>query len=195
MAHLTPETFVDLLDGTRTDESEPHLAACAECRRQLAGLRAASADVSDMEVPEPSPLFWTHLSARVRNAIEAEPRGVAAWFHGWSWRVASVAAIGALALFAATLVVRDIRLTSSRPSGIAELELPVADTAVAAVLPAEDASFGLVADLAGDLDWEAAVAATLPARGGVERAVADLTEPERVELQRLLTDALEHSGA
>ena len=195
MAHLTPETFVDLLDGTRADHSEPHLAVCVECQRQLAGLRAASADVSGIEVPEPPSVFWNHLSARVRDAIEAEPRGLSAWFHGWTWQAGGLAAVGVLALLAAMLVVRDIGPASSRPREVAALPADTADAAATVVVPAEDDSFGLVADLAGDLDWEAAVEATLPARGGVERAVADLTEPERVELQRLLTDALEHSGA
>ena len=43
------------------------------------------------EVPEPSPLFWDHFSARVRDAVAAEgaPRRAAlfGWsgVSGWSW--------------------------------------------------------------------------------------------------------------
>lgn len=189
MAHLAPETFVDLVDGTRADASEPHLATCAECRLQLAELRALTVEVSTVDVPEPSPLFWNHLSARVRDAVEAEPRGVAAWFHGWNWRTATVAGAAAVVLLAAALVVRDIGPASPRAGDAAPPT--VVETTVASEPLADDEPFGLVADLAGDLDWESAVEATLPARGGIERAVADLTEPERAELQRLLTDALE----
>ena len=61
---------------------------------------------------------------------------------------------------------------------------------------ADDPSLALVADLTGQLD-PGAVAETgwTSHAGGVEEAVANLTGDERVELQRLLKEALEKQGA
>src|SRR6185436_8662720 len=39
---------------------------------QLDELRAMLAAARDVDVPEPSPLFWDHLSARVSEAVAAE---------------------------------------------------------------------------------------------------------------------------
>jgi hypothetical protein len=51
-------------------------------------------------------------------------------------------------------------------------------------------------DLAGDLDWDAAVEAGLAgSAGGVDRAVFDLSLDERRELARLLKAELARSGA
>ena len=70
---------------------------------------------AEVEVPEPSPLFWKHLSERVREAVAAE--GVAAiavpaW--GWaralpSWRGWAVAGVAAAVMIS-------IYVTTPRPS-------------------------------------------------------------------------------
>jgi hypothetical protein len=64
------------------------------------------------------------------------------------------------------------------------------------VLPADDPSWDLMTDLAGGLDWDAAVEAglTTPA-GGIDRAVFDLSADERRRLRRLLQAELAGSGA
>ena len=51
---------------------------------QLARAARDDGGVAEVEVPEPSPLFWDHLSARVRDAVAAEPArrwwsGVRSW--------------------------------------------------------------------------------------------------------------------
>ena len=56
MAHLTADQFVDVADGVLADSDMPHLASCADCRRQLADLRAMMTEAADVEAPEPSPL-------------------------------------------------------------------------------------------------------------------------------------------
>src|SRR4051812_25341843 len=96
--HLQPGEFVDLAEGTRTASSAPHLAGCEACRQQLAELKAMMSAASDVAVPEPSPLFWEHFSARVREAVEED--GVPARSF-WTWpRVAMplAAAMAALVL-------------------------------------------------------------------------------------------------
>ena len=61
---------------------------------------------------------------------------------------------------------------------------------------ADDASLGLIAGLAGDLDWDATVEAGLSTRAGaVDRAVLELSASERVELRRILKEELSRSGA
>ena len=86
MTHLYPDTFVDLLDGTLAASAVPQLASCDTCRQQLANLRVTWQAAADVEVPEPSPLFWDHLSARVHDAVSAEMQPRAAWWRiDWSW--------------------------------------------------------------------------------------------------------------
>jgi hypothetical protein len=69
--HLKPEELVDVAEGSRAGSSVPHLAACDECRRQLAELRAMMSAARDVDVPEPPPVFWNQFSIRVREAIAA----------------------------------------------------------------------------------------------------------------------------
>src|SRR5256885_17264553 len=70
--HLNADELVDLAEGARPESSTPHLAACPQCRAQLAELRATMSAVADVHVPEPSPLFWDHFSQRVHDAAAAE---------------------------------------------------------------------------------------------------------------------------
>jgi hypothetical protein len=61
---------------------------------------------------------------------------------------------------------------------------------------ADDASLALLADLTGDLDWDDAMAAGISVRAGeTDTVLADLTELERAELERLLNEAMRSSGA
>ncbi|HMJ87729.1 MAG TPA: hypothetical protein VK504_31355, partial [Vicinamibacterales bacterium] len=70
--HLQPDELIDLAEGTRAESSATHLAECAVCRLQLEELKAMLSTAADVDVPEPSPLFWDHFSARVRQAVDAE---------------------------------------------------------------------------------------------------------------------------
>src|SRR6476469_3139983 len=73
--HLNTDELVDIAEGTRTEAAAPHLASCEPCRAQLCELRAMIAAAKDVDVPEPSPLFWDHLSARVSEAVAADRAG------------------------------------------------------------------------------------------------------------------------
>jgi hypothetical protein len=70
--HLNADDLVELAEGARPESSAPHLAACPQCRAQLDELRAAMSALADLDVPEPSPLFWDHFSQRVHDAVAAE---------------------------------------------------------------------------------------------------------------------------
>lgn len=202
MRHLTEEGLVDLAEGTRPEISSPHLASCATCQRALAELRSLFASAADVEVPEPSPLFWDHFSARVREAVDAERQmPVAAatgrWLSWPPWPVfASIGAVAALLLVAAL---------SWLPVGNSGAPVNVrggsdADEAVqgaAEILSLrDDPSLSLLADLTGDLDWDGVAAAGLtPRAGAVDGLVAALNREQRQELQRLLQEALSTPGA
>lgn len=50
------------------------------------------------DVPEPSPLFWNHLSARVRDAVAVEPIPRSWWMMYWRPVAASFVTLGLLAI-------------------------------------------------------------------------------------------------
>ena len=60
----------------------------------------------------------------------------------------------------------------------------------------DDAALSLLADLTSGMDWEAtAEAGLVPAVGAVDSVVLALSVEERLELHRLLQEALGASGA
>jgi hypothetical protein len=188
MAHLTRDQLLDVADGTRTDSDFAHLQSCAVCVRQLAGLRDAIQEAKGVTVPEPSPLFWDHLSARVRRAVAEDDRSAVRPAYWWRW-AAAVAALGALVLVIRPLSTRGIPDTPSAVS---------ADLTPQNNLRAfdDDPALALLADLSAGLDWEAAAEAGLvPARDALDSVVFDLSDEERVELHRLLQEALAGAGA
>jgi hypothetical protein len=71
MTHLSPDERLALIESAGAPE-HPHLSACARCRAEVEEGRAALGDARLSEVPEPSPLFWEHLSARVSERMAAE---------------------------------------------------------------------------------------------------------------------------
>jgi anti-sigma factor RsiW len=72
--------LMDLLsDETGNDpalaETRSHVAQCAECKQELAGLQSTMAMLDAWEAPEPSPYFNARMSALLRAEREAEPAG------------------------------------------------------------------------------------------------------------------------
>ena len=160
MSHFTSEQLIGLAEhaGARLSESQTlHLHECVECQQQVADLRAMMDAVADVTVPEPSPLFWDHFSARVRDAVAAEQNPAPFGTAPWSWIRAKALWVGGamIAVLAVAVIVRVDRNAPSPPLSSATS----ATEAAVLVDPfgaAEDASLSLVADLAADLDWEAA---------------------------------------
>lgn len=196
--HLSPAAFVDLLDGTTSEAAVSHLDVCAACRDQLAALRALHTEVDRTEVPEPSPLFWDHLSARVRDAVAAESTPTSWWGGGW-WRAVAVAGTMVLVLLlvaprmwqrppAAASGATDQAMVSQEPSSAGSATVAPDDAAA-------DDTLEFVSNLAGEVDWDAAVDAGLVEPGTADLALAQMDSNERVELQRLLQAALTKGGA
>jgi len=194
--HLQPDELIDLAEGTRAESSATHLAECAVCRLQLEELKATMSAAADVDVPEPSPLFWDHFSARVRQAVDAEGAPRRSF---WTWpRVAIPAVSVATAVLAVAVTLNrggsgNTPLPTVVPAPVA---LPVASVDLLAdPQSAGDTALTLVAELSSDMDFETARDAGLAARGSAEHAVTHLTGSELRELQRLLQEELARSGA
>jgi hypothetical protein len=197
MNHLSPDTLLDLAEGARNERAEAHLAACETCRRDCHELGATLALAKIADVPEPSPLFWDHLSSRISEAVAREGKPApAGWLGQIPWRLAGAAGT-LVTVLAVALILRSTPPPPTTQSGAAA---PGAEVALAPseaqATPGDDASLSLLVDLAGDLEWDAAAEAGLTVRGGVaERAVDDLSHDERVTLLRMLRDAMDGKGA
>jgi hypothetical protein len=196
MAHLSPDQLLDVAEETRTEREFPHLEACAVCASQLADLRSAIAAATEVQAPEPSPLFWDHLSARIRTAVAEDNRAARSftWTGRAWWQWAAAAAVLGVML----LIIWPGSSRVAAPGG-------GSDPAVASVEPGpveegrafdDDPAWALLADLSSGLDWDDAVEAGLvPAERSVESMVFALSAEERVELHRLLQEALAKAGA
>lgn len=186
MRHLTSEQLVDLAEGVRAELSMPHLQSCEACRSKLAGLRATLAAAGEVDVPEPSPLFWDHLSARVHRAVEAErAHGTPTFGRWWSWRTAPLW-VGSLAVVVLAVAFATRGRVSEAPAPAGAIAVVVESHAEVPDI-ADDPSLSLVADLVTDLDWDAAVEAGLTTHLGVDDdVVTELSDGERRELHRLL---------
>ena len=131
------------------------------------------------EVPEPSPLFWHHLSARVREAVADEPIARAWWSLYWRPLVAVVGSVG----FAVFLLLR-----TSAPAAPAAPATPVAPSAVDQVADAEVGEMWRMIEVAAPKVEMESVRDTglMPSRYATDQAIEALTPSEREALVRLL---------
>lgn len=182
--HLTPDEFVSVADGNEAPQMQEHLAACRSCQEEVARLKALLVDLEATPVPEPSPLFWDHFSARVRHAtLDLEPPAGGAdssWWWTRGWR--PLAMVGALAGAVALAVVLGPGSVSRAPESI------VADAAPSAAIIAfeEDGTWDLVVGLASELEWTDVRAAVVPRSGTADALIDELTPEQREALVRLL---------
>jgi hypothetical protein len=203
--HLNIEELVDIAEGERNESEAPHLLACERCREQVRDLRASIAAARDVEVPEPSPLFWDHFAARVHDAVSVLPDTKWTVWRGWrraaGARLAALVAeprvIGGLAIVVIAVAIA-FQPGRSGPASAPSTSAPVVDapalTAPIAAPVADDPSLSLVADLAGELDWESAREAGLTTHVGLDDDdLSQLTSGERGELRRLLQAELSPS--
>ena len=173
MTHLTADELIDAMEGLLASERMTHLASCPECQAQLTELAAVLNEAKQSSVPEPSPLFWSHLSTRVRTAIDAKPAG--AWPRWLRWEV--LLPLSAMAMLILTLAFNIAPAPGDAPdlveNGAPEVELN-AD------------HWGAFSEIIGELDIETASAAGVIEPGIADLAVLHLTAEEQQELTRLL---------
>src|SRR5262245_42059544 len=208
MTHLSDVDLVDLVDGLLPADRQAHVEQCSECQKRADALRETLARTSEVEVPEPSPLFWEHFSARVREGVHAASIEPAPSMFGWmtspaiKWAlsacvVAIVLAAGMASMwraYAPTLPPQQIAQTTEpaiAAPGHAETEavIDLSD-------PDQDAAWALVRTVADDASWDDSVGAGVTAApGATELAAKTLSVQEREELVRLLEAAIKHPGA
>lgn len=193
MAHLSPDALMDLAEGIEIEPARDHLNACVVCQQQLRELQELLAELAEsrVDVPEPSPLFWDHLSARVRASIAHEQvQNLRTWRDRFTFPRVAMIAGGVTVALAIALQLQPAAV----PPTFSTVSVPTASVETAA--DPDDPSLALLTDLAADLDWDrAADAAIATTSGATEGAFSDLNDAERVELNRLLREAMGGSGA
>lgn len=196
MSHLSAAEFIDLVDGTLRRDRAVHLERCETCRAQAAAVRDALGSAgAPADVPEPSPLFWDHFSARVREAVEeTTPR--AAFWSGFRGLQPILASVAILVLVASVILTRDDR-TAVAPAPPASVPASVdrdqlADTSMD---PNHAAAWAVLTAAAADLQLDEARDAGMDVPSAtVDQAVTQLTRDELSELGRLLQSELKRAG-
>jgi hypothetical protein len=100
--HLSREDLLAVVEGRGLDL--PHVRECAQCQLEVVALQQVLREVHALEVPEPSPLFWGHLSRRIGEAVADEarqPRSRFAWARWWAWAAPMTAAVALAVAFLA----------------------------------------------------------------------------------------------
>jgi hypothetical protein len=190
MAHLTAEQMLDIAEGTRPAADFPHVSSCAACAARVEAIAQTIARAAEVDVPEPSPLFWDHLSDRIRDRVSEGAAPDASWWPTFlsPWRAVVAAAAAAVLVAAVVVAVRRPVSAPATPTAVAVPEPAIVESLV---VIDDDPALALLADLSTELDWDAASEAGLvPARGAVDNVLVALTGEERNELQRILEEAL-----
>jgi hypothetical protein len=196
MKHLSRAELVDFI------EASPHMPAgrarhastCHDCRASADALRSMLTLATTDDIPEPSPLFWDHFSARVAQAVREETPGRnPGATAGMRWRRAPLATWAAAAMMAGLVMMTVVwRTTLHAPAPSIH---PATAASVAVAVGSEesdvdaDEAWAVVRLAAQDLRWEEAHAAGLSAHPGAAEGLAlELTADERFELARLLDE-------
>ena len=185
--HLTPGEQIDALDRTLPPDRVAHLDACEACRHDLGHLRGAVEAARTVGVPEPSPLFWSHQSARISAmvAAESDERPRTTWtYAAWLGGAAAMVAAGLLFVRAGSAPA-----VSPLPVGRSQAisaGVPTADTEDSA----DQRAWSVVEDLGVEIDADAARATLTPASGAADRALEALDADEEAALIRALRTEL-----
>ena len=187
MKHFSSVEFVDAVEGRLPEPRRRHLDACAACAARVETLRQGVADARDVDVPEPSPLFWDHFANRITDAVRETPASPS-----W-WRRPAVAIACSIVLAAAVVVAVDVRMRPLERGG--DATAPRTSTAPTERVLADDAAWDFLIDVESTIEQDDPHAAPLSIRPAtVDRAVSDLSAAERQELRRLLADEIKRAG-
>ncbi|PWT82729.1 MAG: hypothetical protein C5B57_08220 [Blastocatellia bacterium] len=188
MGHLSPHQLTDCTEGVETESVRSHWLSCAACRVQVEHSRAAIAAARNVDVPEPSPLFWDHFSTRVRQAVQSEASRCAnrAW-----WVPARLVWAGSMALvLLAVWIGFRVDWSAERPAQVRTLSAERLESLGEPSGTSDDPALSFVADLASDLDWDAASEAGLTTHVDMEDMLSQLSDGERRVLHELLKGEL-----
>jgi len=191
MKHLSPDEIVDVAEGCADASAAAHAAACGGCRSRADAAAGAIRAARAAGGPEPSPLFWPHLAARIGDAVRREPARVSFW-RAWGWRLAPAAAAAVLVL-AVGLALR-VAPEVGPPEAFSGPAAPSAATRDdgASGEAVDDPSWLLMSLLSAEVSVDEAAASGGWLRpGGPEQALVHLDEAERSELAKILRAELE----
>ncbi len=196
LRHCTADELLDVAEGLRSESDVPHFEGCRACRADLSDVRSALGLVRSVSIPEPSPLFWDHLSQRIRQAVEHEGHPTLRRGRGW-WPTLPIAAAAGLLMFAVTASWRPSAPPETRQTAGRSAQTAVAAPATAVVDDAGDeSSVDFMAQLASALDQDAIEAIGIGAPPGTaDLVLAELSSDEQAELARLLHEAMGKPGA
>jgi hypothetical protein len=181
---------VDLAEHAAPAEHVAHAASCEKCRTQVDALRDVLRLAASDPVPEPSPLFWERFSARVSAAVRQEaapgsPRRAWAW--AWRWAPITTLAVLVLAVGIGTSMWKGLPRTGPAPA----VPAPVLADTDGELLLQDDASWNLMTALSSDVVFDDEASTNLASVPGLaDRALQQLTEPERVELAKILREEM-----
>jgi hypothetical protein len=205
MKHLTPEELIDSLDRPLPPARQAHADDCARCRAERTRLATVVREVAAVDVPEPSPLFWDHLSARVRESVAQEPPPRVSpgwqrspgwigslWTH-WAMTSAVVAICVSVAWMGWSAIETRRGHTSTHDThpGIAATNANATDTGAAAAVDPSDEDWAMMMSVAEEATWDDAESLSIEVRPAtVERALNELSSDERRTLVQLLNAEL-----
>ena len=199
-SHLSPSELVDFAEGALAGARASHVEGCPSCAAAAGELRAALRGVLSAkdDVPEPSPLFWDHLSSRVQEAVANGAPAPSPW-----WRL-SARTFAPLATFALVVVVLTMTLSPNAGRSADPIAPSGAPSAVTVEIdrppdPSLDSTSGEAWDVltaaAADLEWDAAYEAGMGVHpAAIDRAVQQMAPDELHELAKLLQTELKRSG-
>lgn len=194
--HLTPEELVDLVEGQLDPVRADHVNTCERCRDKAAGLRSVVSDTRGLDVPEPSPLFWSHQADRIRAAVESDGPTRGAW---WRWpRLGGLSAAAVSVVL--VLVVIGLSTGDRRPSPQVRDGLdPGAPEGphVEDIEPVRGggAAWTLLLTVAEGVDWETPDGGSWTVEPeAIDGAVSELSSRELGDLGRLLEAEIEGSS-
>jgi hypothetical protein len=183
MSHLTPQQFVEALEETPSASVVGHLADCESCRGEVAALGVVLDETRSVAVPEPSPLFWAHLSRRVQLATADQALPTAQpWWRAFLQPVLAVAMVAVAVTLA--LVVR----TAPPVATHMNVTGAVSDTAslTPGTEPSRDKDWELLGDVASSLPASAVQQIAQPTHDGTTAAIDQLNPEQRAEFLRLM---------
>jgi hypothetical protein len=196
MSHLSSEEFVDRLDGVLPPARLAHLETCRACRSEAEGLTGIVARTAQARnVPEPSPLFWALLSARVRDGLSgpiARTWKDLVWWPGSAWAAGVASVVLVLLVSQSTIPGPGNSTRTSAPFSAAAARVTDSD-------PGDDLdtdqAWAVVRTIADEATNDAAHEAGITTRpDAAERMTQELSSREKSELAQLLAGELKGSG-